>query len=107
MWAKVFLLFEVVLDYNSRRIVEIILGGGGGISIFWGAQVNFIYTLKGNLKNFPSGSTLGQISHTYYHSKKSYLRFLPHMAPHSILLKLLDPFPRLRISSVLSLYPEE
>ena len=27
MWAKVFLLFEVVLDYNSRRIVEIILLG--------------------------------------------------------------------------------
>ena len=32
MWAKVFRLFEVVLDYNSKRIVEIILRGR--ISIF-------------------------------------------------------------------------
>ena len=61
MSAKVFLLFEVVLDYNSRRIVEIIfLGGGGGGDInFWGGPSQFYIYSKGNLKNFPSGSTPG------------------------------------------------
>ena len=45
MWAKVFLLFEVVLDYNSRRIVEIIWGGGGWDINFWGAPKSILYIL--------------------------------------------------------------
>ena len=38
MWAKIFLLFEDVLDYNSRSIAKIILGGLD--------RVNFTYTLR-------------------------------------------------------------
>ena len=49
MWAKVFLLFEVVLDYNSRRIVEIILGGPD--INFWEGLSQFSIYSKGNLKN--------------------------------------------------------
>ena len=58
MWAKVFLLFEVVLDYNSKRIVEIILRGR--ISIFGGPKL--ILYILGKFEKFwgspkePSGS---------------------------------------------------
>ena len=54
MWAKFFLLFEVVLDYNSRRIVEIILLGldvGQGFSFIWSFIGQFSIYFKGNLKN--------------------------------------------------------
>ena len=60
MWAKVLLLFEIALDQNSRRMVEIIWRGR--IFSFGGAHVNFLYTYSnGHQKNFggamePSGS---------------------------------------------------